>query len=305
MALDLTAEVTLTIDLGDVRAGTLENDGVAAGWGVGRHGRGQFAGLNLDGFVYERFGHLPSSESNGLGITLSAFGRWIRAPGRRAGWAVRLARRLVHAQRAHVRQRLDWVQRQQSRASEFHPQPYRHLAKVLRTQGHYSAAREVAIAEQWAVPPSNIISRMLRPLWGVCFGFGLSPVRATATVVVLLAIGTAGVWWAWKQDQVLVINYSYAMTEVSKAPVFQRAPSEQDTAGAPPCGDDDIQPMFYAMDMMVPVMALHQLDKCWVDTRPGTAGWRFFWSVFSFLGKLATLLALLTYSGVLKPKEEA
>jgi hypothetical protein len=87
--------------------------------------------------------------------------------------------------------------------------------------------------------------------------------------------------------------------------VFQRAPSELDTAGAPPCGDDDIQPMFYAMDMMVPVMALHQLDKCWVDTRPGTAGWRFFWSVFSFVGKLATSLALLTYSGVLKPKEEA
>jgi hypothetical protein len=307
MAHDLTADVTLTIDLGGVQAGTLDDDGFPAGWGVGREGHGQFAGLNLDGFVYERFGHLPSSEGSGVGITLSALVRRIRAPrtGHRAGWAIQLARRLVHAQRAHVRQRLDWVQRQQSRAAEFHPQPYRHLAKVLRSQGHYSAAREVAIAEQWAVPPSNTISRMLRPFWGVCFGFGLSPVRATATVVVLLAIGTAGVWWAWKQDRVLVINYSYAMTEVSKAPVFQRAPSEQETAGAPPCGDDDIQPMFYAMDMMVPVMALHQLDKCWVDTRPGTAGWRVFWSVFSFLGKLVTSLALLTYSGVLKPKEDA
>jgi hypothetical protein len=307
MAHDLTADVTLTIDLGGVQAGTLDDDGFPAGWGVGREGHGQFAGLNLDGFVYERFVHLPSSEGSGLGIALSALARRIRAPhtGHRAGWAIRLARRLVHAQRAHVRQRLDWVQRQQSRAAEFHPQPYRHLAKVLRSQGHYSAAREVAIAEQWAVPPANTISRMLRPLWGVCFGFGLSPVRATATVVALLAIGTAGVWWAWKQDQVLVINYSYAMTEVSKSPVFMRAPSEQDTASAPPCGDDDIQPMFYAMDMMVPVMALHQLDKCWVDTRPGTAGWRAFWSAFSFLGKLVTSLALLTYSGVLKPKEDA
>jgi hypothetical protein len=307
MAHDLTADVTLTIDLGGVQAGTLDDDGFPAGWGVGREGHGQFAGLNLDGFVYERFGHLPSSEGSGVGITLSALVRRIRSPrtAHRAGWAIQLARRLVHAQRAHVRQRLDWVQRQQSRAAEFHPQPYRHLAKVLRSQGHYSAAREVAIAEQWAVPPSSTISRMLRPFWGVCFGFGLSPVRATATVAVLLAIGTTGVWWAWKQDQVLVINYSYAMTEVSKVPVFMRAPSEQDTAGAPACGDDDIQPMFYAMDMMVPVMALHQLDKCWVDTRPGTAGWRVFWSVFSFLGKLVTSLALLTYSGVLKPKEEA
>ena len=78
----------------------------------------------------------------------------------------------------------------------------------------------------------------------------------------------------------------------------------QATASAPPCGGDDIQPLFYALDMMVPVMALHQLDKCWVDTRPGTAGWRVFWSLFSFVGKLVTSLALLTYSGVLKPKEE-
>ena len=110
-----------------------------------------------------------------------------------------------------------------AQANEFHPQPYRHLAKVLRAQGHYHAAREVAIAEQWATPASNWVSRLLRPIWGVCFGFGLSPVRATLTVVVLLAIGTGGVWWAWKQAHVLSINYSYAMTEVADGPVFLQA----------------------------------------------------------------------------------
>ena len=62
------------------------------------------------------------------------------------------------------------------------------------------------------------------------------------------------------------------MTEVADSPVFLRPEGAQGTAGAPPCGDNDIQPLFYAMDMMVPVMALHQMDKCWVDTRPGTEG---------------------------------
>jgi hypothetical protein len=224
--------------------------------------------------------------------------------GHSASWAMRLTRRMLHVQRAHVRQRLAWVQRQQSSGGEFHPQPYRHLAKVLRAQGHYSAAREVAIVEQWETPSANRLSRMLRSVWGVCFGFGLSPMRATATVAVLLAIGTSGVWWAWKRADVLVINYSYAMTEVADSPVFLHAEKGQSTAGAPPCGEADIQPVFYALDMMVPVMALHQLDKCWVDTRPGTAFWRAFWSVFSFVGKLVTSLALLTYSGVLKPREE-
>ena len=58
------------------------------------------------------------------------------------------------------------------------------------------------------------------------------------------------------------------------------------------------------MDMMVPVMALHQTDKCWVDARADATVWQVLWAIYSFIGKLVTSLALLTYSGVLKPKEE-
>jgi hypothetical protein len=306
MARDLTAEVPLAIDLGGARAGTLDDVGFPAGWGVGRDRKGIFCNLNLDGFVYDRFGHLPADEASGIAFALSAFGRWAAhfGYGHSASWAVRLAHRMLRAQRAPVRQRIAWVQRQQRREGEFHPQPYRHLAKVLRAQGHYHAAREVAIVEQWAMPSSNRLTRALRWVWGVCFGFGLSPVRATATVALLLAIGTAGIWWAWKKADVLVINYSYAMTEIADAPVFLRADKAQPTSGAPPCGATDIQPLFYAMDMMVPVMALHQIDKCWVDSRADATAWQVLWAVYSFLGKLVTSLALLTYSGVLKPKED-
>jgi hypothetical protein len=302
MARDLTAEVDLAIDLGGARTGTLDDAGFPAGWGVGRSRQGIFCTLNLDGFVYDRFGQLPSDVPGGVGVGRRV---WHVGQDHPASWRGRLTRRLFRAERANIRQRLAWVRQQHRGASEFHPQPYRHLAKVLRVQGHYQAAREVAIVEQWAAPASNRLSRLLRWIWGVCFGFGLSPLRATATVALLLAIGTGGVWWAWKQAHVLVINYSYAATEVTDAAVFLRPQHGQTTTAAPPCGEQDIQPLFYAMDMMVPVMALHQLDKCWVDTRPGTGLWRFFWAAFSFVGKLATSLALLTYSGVLKPKEEA
>ncbi len=307
MAHDLTAELALTIDLGGARAVTLDDDGFPAGWGVGRGQGGVFCHLNLDGFVYERFDHLPSGDGDGLGITLSALGRWaLRFGGNHpATRAIHIARRLVRAQRAHVRQRLAWVQRQQQLGREFQPQPYRHLTKVLRNQGHYEAAREVAIAEQWAKPATNSVSRLLRPIWGVCFGFGQSPLRATLTVLVLLAIGTTGVWWAWKKAHVLSINYSYAMTEVTNGPAFAQPLKGQETAGAPACGRHDIQPVFYAMDMMLPVVALQEATKCSVDSRPGTEIWQVMWSVFSFVGKLATSLALLTYSGVLKPREEA
>jgi hypothetical protein len=175
---------------------------------------------------------------------------------------------------------------------------------VLRAQGHYQAAREVAIAEQWATPASNWVAKLLRPAWGLAFGFGFSPVRATATLTLLLVLGTGGIWWAWKQAHVMVITYSYAMTEVADSPAFVRTDRADLTSPAPPCGKHDIVPLFYAMDMMLPVVTLHQLDKCWVDARPGTEIWQVLWSIYSFLGKLAASLALLTYSGVLKPKEE-
>ncbi|HUD60082.1 MAG TPA: hypothetical protein VMQ99_11330 [Acetobacteraceae bacterium] len=306
LARDLTAEVELSIDLGGARAATLDDDGFPAGWGVGRAKQGLFCALNLDGFVYDRIGHLPPGEGSGIGIVLSAFGRWasISHHGRSAAWAIRLARRLIHEQRVHVRQRLRWVGRQQRKVNEFHPQPYRHLAKVLRAQGHYHAAREVAIVEQWVTPASNWVSRLLRPVWGVCFGFGFSPGRATATVAVLLMIGTGGVWWAWKHAHVLTINYSYAMTEVADGPMFLKPEQGQAMTGAPLCGKHDIQPLFYAMDMMLPVIALQQETKCSVDSRPGSEIWQVLWAAFSLIGKVATSLALLTYSGVLKPKEE-
>ncbi len=307
MARDLTAEFDMSVDLGGATATTLDDDGFPAGWGVGREKHGMFCALNLDGFVYDRFGHLPPGESNSVGIALSAFGRWASVVGRghSAAWAVRLARRVIHENRVHVHQRLSWVRQQQRKANEFHPQPYRHLAKVLRAQGHYHAAREVAIMEQWATPASNWVSRLLRPVWGVCFGFGFSPVRATATLLVLLAIGTGGVWWAWKKAHVLSITTSYAMTAVADGPKFLQVTGGQAMSDAPECGRHDIQPLFYAMDMMLPVVALQQETKCVVDSHPGTEIWQVLWAVFSLVGKVATSLALLTFSGVLKPKEEA
>jgi hypothetical protein len=313
MARDLTAELALAIDLGGARTGTLDDAGFPAGWGVGRSGNGHFCSLNIDGFVYDRIDHLPTAEGARFGAAFAVLGHWasVSRHAHSPSWTLRLVRRLhrhllsvSRVQRTHVKQRLEWVQRQHRRTNEFHPQPYRHLARVLRAQGNYEAAREVAIAEQWATPGANPVSRTLRPVWGVCFGFGLSPVRATLSVAVLLMLGTGAVWWAWKVSHVLVVNASYAMTEANDTPVFHRPERLQATTSAPPCGKHDILPVFYAVDMMLPVVALHEEEKCTVDSRPGVEIWQVFWAVYSFLGKVVTSLALLTYSGVLKQRDD-
>ena len=306
VARDMTADMPLAIDLGGARAGTLDDEGYPAGWGVGRDNRGQFGRLNLDEFVYERVGHLPPDDGSDLRAAMSVLGRWLSVfgPEHSLVRSVRLMLRVLHVRRAPVRRRLEWVEQQHRQAGEFHPQPYRHLAKVFRAQGHYHAAREVAIAEQWATPASNWVSRLLRPLWGVGFGFGFSPVRATLTLMVLLGLGTSGVWVAWKRANVLVVNASYAMTEVDGSPGFLKAAGPVMTSPAPPCGKHEILPLFYAMDLMLPIVALQQETRCTVDERPGTEIWQVLWACYSVLGKIATSLALLTYSGVLKPKEE-
>lgn len=306
VARDMTADMPLAINLGSARAGTLDDEGYPAGWGVGREDRGEFGRLNLDEFVYDRIGHLPPDDSSDLRAAISVFGRWITVfgPEHSIVRSVRLLLRLLHVRRAPVRRRLEWVEQQHRQAGEFHPQPYRHLAKVFRAQGHYHAAREVAIAEQWATPASNWVSRMLRPLWGVGFGFGFSPVRATLTLIVLLVVGTCGVWYAWKKADMLVVNAAYAMTQVDGSPGFLKAAGPVATAPAPPCGKHEILPLFYAMDMMLPIVALQQEARCTIDQRPGSEIWQVLWACYSVLGKIATSLALLTYSGVLKPKEE-
>ena len=93
-------------------------------------------------------------------------------------------------------------------------------------------------------------------------------------------------------------------TQITQSAVFPKA-NELTSAAAPPCGKHDIQPLFYALDMMVPVIALQEQTKCEVATRAGTEIWQVLWALFSFVGKLVTSLALLTYSGVLKQSEES
>jgi hypothetical protein len=70
------------------------------------------------------------------------------------------------------------------------------------------------------------------------------------------------------------------------------------------CGRLDIVPILYALDMMIPVIQLNQVNHCEIARRRDTLTWQTAWALFSIFGKVVTTLALITYSGVLKPKDE-
>jgi hypothetical protein len=126
--------------------------------------------------------------------------------------------------------------------------------------------------------------------------------RISAALVAVWLIGTIGVRQA-QRAHLLVVNTGLSMTGVAEGPSFTRLDAQQASA-APLCGRHDILAQFYAIDMMLPIVQLHQEDKCELTHTAETKWWRIGAAVFSILGKLITSLALLTYTGVLKPREE-
>jgi hypothetical protein len=333
----LATEVPLKIDLSATRVHTLDDvrDGDAAtdcleGWG-----RKGVVKLDLDGFVYDRIEHFFTHKEattridvllwigNALVALVHALTRpacvVLRRPvpsaarwlDQRVNDFCKWTRRVFGGEAGVAQARLAWLERGAPGPGNFYPQPYRQLAAVMRIQGHVEAARLVAVAEQDKAPRSGWPA-FWRPVFGFCFGHGLKPVNATATLLVLLLLGTGLVWWAWKSPAKNSVAFQRGEFTLVLTPTAVAAKSAEDAlAGKHPtevpdrrCDKHDIMPLFYALDMMLPVIPLHQEDRCEVASRPGTEGWQIAWAVFSIVGKIVTSLTLLTYAGVLKSKEE-
>ncbi len=322
-ALNLVAETEgVRILLDDAHVRTLEDD-LENGWGAHAGSDGHRCVLSLDGFVYDRISRLPGAEP--------AWRRRIRRWGTAAGSGLRLRWRPWRATGkteadvtlsgreggldvSHVEiPRLEWLKQQSS--TEFRPQPYRHLAKVLRLQGHEAAARRVAIAEQHAMPSGGPAGWVLKQLFGWFFGFGLSERRAIMTLLACIALGASGTDYL-RRHQLLVTNVATVNPMVSEPlpdslPVLFGKPHPV-LEGEMPC--TQISDVLYAVDIMLPVIPLHQESQCDVGaattpsgqaapTRPEVERFRLLKGMYSIVGKLTTTLALLTFSGVLKRSE--
>jgi hypothetical protein len=260
----------LTIDLGGARVVTLD-DRWPEGWGdeAARSGRVE---LDLDGFTYERIEALQQSGSEKQKDDQATLP---------TNW---------------LRMRLQWLDLQKG---QFVHQPYRHLAKVLRAQGHDVEARTVLIEELWKAPTTRLNS-LPRFLFGLGFGFGLAPLRAFLSLLTFVVLGWI-IIVAAQCGGAMVLSVA-PITSVDASTLPNALPARQPHAAIePPCGDRII-PLFYSIDLMLPVIPLHQETKCDISTNPQFVGWQIMKFVFSIFGKIVTTLALITFSGVLKPR---
>src|SRR5208337_3289654 len=143
----------------------------------------------------------------------------------------------------NARSRLRWVSLQ----PEFHPQPYRELAKVLRANGDDAGAVSVLSAEQDARYQN---SYLLRRIWAgflkTTVGYGHEP---------LLTI----VWAS------MVVLLGWLMVTIGARAGVMRLTWPETTpppAGNPTAG---LHPLLYSLDVFLPFVNLHQEHYWWPD----------------------------------------
>lgn len=220
------------------------------------------------------------------------------------GWGVQAARLDLedfHYQRiASVderwRHRLAWLKR----TGTISPQPYVHVAQLYARAGRREQARRILLAQKdlhTRSASSGPISWLFSSLFGLIAGYGLAPIRMARALVLFIAIGIAGVF---------AMNAQGALV----------TPDGRQCAGA-------VEPALYAIDVALPVIDLGQESRCapgrtaraelsagmevspYSDWRifEGVAVWRWAHALYAILGAILTVLAALTFSGVLRPRK--
>ena len=139
--------------------------------------------------------------------------------------------------------RLKWIALQ----PQYHPQPYRQLAKVLREMGDEKGAMKVMVAEGDArYRQMGFPGRLLGIFLKYTIGYGHRP---------LLAL-----FWS-----LAVVLIGWVMLSVgSRAGVMAPSWPEHKPAEAPK-SHEELHPLLYSLDIFLPVVDLHQEHYWWPD----------------------------------------
>lgn len=196
------------------------------------------------------------------------------------------------------RLRLAWLKR--AVREQFSPQPYVQLAAAYARAGRRDDARRVALAQHdthTARGAGGPLSWALSSLFGMIAGYGLAPLRAVRALALFLGLGIFGA---------LAMNAQGALV----------TPAGAQCNGA-------VEPALYAIDVALPFIDLGQQDACAPGRTAraelpqgvalgesewrlfeGVALWRWAHALYAILGAILAALAVLTFSGVLKPKDQ-
>ena len=144
--------------------------------------------------------------------------------------------------------RLRWLGLQ---PPEYHPQPYRQLAKVLSEMGRDDGATQVRIAKEIAqrrLGHESLAQRAWSLMMQYTIGFGYVPLRALWWIVGFVGLGT------------ILFGWGYRMRVIT--PTEEAAYREFVATGEAPPHYPVFHPLIYSLENFLPVVELHQ-DKYW------------------------------------------
>ncbi len=199
------------------------------------------------------------------------------------------------------RSRVSWLKRSRRNGEKFSPQPFAHAASTYARMGRREDARRVQLAQHdlhTLAGSAGPFTWALSSLFGVTAGYGLAPIRVVRALALFLVLGVVGV---------LTMNAQGALV----------TPRGAACNGA-------VEPTIYALDVALPVIDLGQENRCAPgrtaraelsqgvavsetnDWRlfEGVAMWRWAHALYAMLGAILTALAIVTFSGIMKPKDE-
>jgi hypothetical protein len=207
--------------------------------------------------------------------------------------------------------RIDWLKKQTP--GRFFPQPWEHLARVLREMGHLEDARLLAIEQQRVMRKLRVIgnrkpvprtgrvgrafeisrvktingfTRFLHRLYGALAGYGYRPLRTVAWMGLIWAVAFGVNLWA--ADQGLFVP--------------KAVQAEAANAAEQPYRRSSFSPAVFALDALLPLVDLKQ-EADWtpaVERSDGSTNWTG-WAVralmwveilFGWLGSLLLVAAV-------------
>ena len=187
--------------------------------------------------------------------------------------------------------RIDWLNRQRADqlGTDFKPQPWEQLIKVLREMGHPAEAAEIAIAKQVALRKAGKIGNAKQPLrqwllywplhklYGTLAGYGYRPLRLVGWMAMLWGIASLcffhGANQGYMGPSTALLNSPEIAAQIDAKCGHHDEPGKQywTRCAAMPAEYTTFQPVLYALDLILPLVDLQQ-ESDWgpiVESAPG------------------------------------
>jgi hypothetical protein len=228
-----------------------------------------------------------------------------------------------------ARRRIAWLEKGTYWKGNFLPQPFTHLAGVLRAMGHDADARRVLChrerlihrntRERARIPPDGRADGALhklkwrttnagRLLWDVTqrlvMGYGHHPFRSILWLIGLIALATVFAHLTWAEGSFAPNSGPVLVSEDWQTYAGQDGnPAELWSARDAPGRDwETFLSIAWAADLVIPIIDLGQTDAWAPSTNRGWWGWHLWWArwVFVVMGWVVTALGAAALTGVIR-----